>query len=92
LHKVVQGLAKQVNFFLISHLSILSVVEPKLYHRASTLQQIKQKKYAGPPTPATTLQGKKSKKTKPAAEKKPARLTARGPWTTAQAQRIALQN
>jgi hypothetical protein len=33
-------------------------------------QQIKQKKYAGPPTPATTFQGKKSKKTKPAAERK----------------------
>jgi len=48
------------------------------------LQQIKQKKLAGPPTPATTIQGKKSKKTKPAAEKKPARRTARGPWATAQ--------
>jgi len=47
------------------------------------LQQIKQKRSAGPPTPATTIQGKKSKKTKPAAEKKPARLTARGPWATA---------
>jgi len=41
------------------------------------------KKSAGPPTPATTIQGKKFKKTKPAAEKKPARLTARGPWATA---------
>jgi len=46
-------------------------------------QQQKQKKLAGPPTPATTKSGKKFRKTKPAAEKKPARLTARGPWATA---------
>jgi hypothetical protein len=55
---------------VISHLSILSVVEITVYHRASNLQQIKRKKYAGPPTPATTFQGKKSKKRKPAAEGK----------------------
>ncbi len=38
LHKVVQSLAKQSNFFLIGHLSILSVVRPQVYHGASTLQ------------------------------------------------------
>jgi len=34
------------------------------------LQQNKTKKLAGPPTPATTIKGKKSKKKKPAAEGK----------------------
>jgi len=47
-------------------------------------QQIKQKKYAGPPTPATTFQGKKSKKKDGSRGENPAGLTARGPWATAQ--------
>jgi hypothetical protein len=62
LHEIVQGLAKQINFFLIGHLSILSKLRPQVYHRASKLQQIKQKKLAGPPTPATTIQGKNPRK------------------------------
>jgi len=73
-------------------ISILSVVEIKLYHRASTLQQIKQKKYAGPPTPATTFQGKKSKKKDGSRGETPAGLTARGPWAKAHEQGFALQN
>jgi hypothetical protein len=45
-------------------------MELKLYHCASRLQQIKTKKISGPTHPRHHLKGKKSKKTKPAAEGK----------------------
>jgi len=61
-------------------------VELELYHRASNHATNKTKKRsAGPPTPATTFQGKKLKKKKTGSRgENPAGLTARGAWAEAQ--------
>jgi hypothetical protein len=48
------------------------------------LQQIKTKKISGPTHPRHHLSREKIQEKKQAAEKKPAGLTARGPWAKAQ--------
>jgi len=68
-------------------------VEIKLYHRASTLQQIKTKKVCGPAHPRHHLTREKIKEKKTGSRgENPAGLTARGPWAKAHEQGFALQN
>jgi len=58
------------NICIVNHFSILSVVRPQVYHRASNLQQIKQKKISGPTHPRHHLSREKIKENKTAAERK----------------------
>jgi hypothetical protein len=68
----------------VCHLSILSKLSTQYTTAPALCNKIKRKKYAGPPTPATTFQGKKSKKKDGSRGENPAGLTARGAWAEAQ--------